>query len=61
MIWVSGSRAVGTFDGQDGIYLFPHMPINGSIIGKCTPSQLRVNWMTLMITIINWVSRIKRY
>ena len=25
------------------------------------PSQLRVNWMVLMITIINWVSRIKRY
>ena len=22
------------------------------------PSQLRVNWMVLMITIINWVSRI---
>ena len=25
------------------------------------PSQLRVNWMVLMITIINWVSRIIRY
>ena len=25
------------------------------------PSQLRVNWMVLVITIINWVSRIIRY
>ena len=25
------------------------------------PSQLRVNWMVLMITVINWVSRIIRY
>ena len=24
------------------------------------PSQLRVNWMVLMITVINWVSRIIR-
>ena len=25
------------------------------------PSQLRVNWMVLMIIVINWVSRIIRY
>ena len=25
------------------------------------PSQLRVNWMVVMITVINWVSRIIRY
>ena len=25
------------------------------------PSQLKVNWMVLMITVINWISKIIRY
>ena len=40
--WVRGSRTVGTFNGQDGIYLYyPLVPINGFIIGKCTPISIK--------------------
>ena len=39
---LGGSRAVGTFDGQDGIYLsYPLVPINGFIIGKCAPIPIK--------------------
>ena len=34
--WVRGNMTVGTFNGQDGVYLhYPLVPINGFIIGKC--------------------------
>ena len=60
MSWVCGSRTVETFNGQDGIYLFPLCQLMDLSLVSVHPSQLRVNWMVLMITVINWVSRITR-
>ena len=61
MSWVRGSRTVGTFNGQDGIYLIPLCQLMDLSLVSVHPSQLRVNWMILIITVINWVSRIIRY
>ena len=62
MSWVHGNGTVGTFNNTDGIYPnYPLMSISGLSLVSVHPSQLRVNWMVLMITVINWVSRIIRY
>ena len=61
MSWIRDSRTVGTFNDQNEIHPnYPLVPINELALISVHPYQLRVNWMVLMITIINWVSRIKK-
>ena len=52
MSWVRGSMTVGTFNGQDEIYLFPLCQLMDQSLVSVHPSQLRVNWMVLTITIL---------
>ena len=42
------------------IFIIPLCQLMVLSLVSAHPSQLRVNWMVLMITVINWVSRIIR-
>ena len=46
---------------MESISIIPLCQLMDLSLVSVHPSQLRVNWMVLMITIINWVSRIIRY
>ena len=45
----------------ESILIIPLCQLMDLSLVSVHPSQVRVNWMVLMITIINWVSRIIRY
>ena len=46
---------------MESISIIPLCQLMDLSLVSAHPSQLRVNWMVLMITVINWVSRIIRY
>ena len=46
---------------MDSVLIIPLCQLMDLSLVSVYPSQLRVNWMVLMITVINWVSRIIRY
>ena len=61
MSWVCGSGTVGTFNVKmESISIIPLCQLMDLSLVSAHPSQLRVNWMVLMITVINWVTRIIR-
>ena len=46
---------------MESIFVIPLCQLMDLSLVSVHPSQLRVNWTVLMITVINWVSRIIRY
>ena len=60
-----GYMVVGLWEylmvNMESISIIPLYQLMDLSLVSIHPSQLRVNWMVLMITIINWVSRIIRY
>ena len=45
---------------MESIYIIPLCQLMDLSLVSAHPSRLRVNWMVLMITVINWGSRIIR-
>ena len=46
---------------MESISIIPLCQLMDLSLVSVHPSQLRVNWMVLIITVINWISRIIRY